>query len=161
MASLDIATALVNVRSAISELAAWQTMCGVSTAAEAAQRIVYGSNSVECELPIDQQFPVIILTFKQFSTEWKGNKLHGSVTFELDFSFLMNESEKGSFSDQFLWIWQQLSLMLAALEGAVGKSGEVMIRSLSIPIEPGRFDPDKNTGTSEWTFVIAIGGDFI
>lgn len=161
MASMDIGTALANIKTMLSNLTAWQTICGVATAAEAAQKIHFGAVEFDTENPGAELSPNIILDVTSLNTIWKANKLHGTAVFELRFYMQMEEDEKASYSTQYAWIWTQLSAMLAAIDGAVGDAGETMIQSLTVPLMPGRIDPDENMGLSEWNFIISIGVDFI
>ena len=73
----------------------------------------------------------------------------------------MPEAEKATYSVQYIWIWQQFSAMLDAINWAVGGAGQTMINNLDVPLMPGRLDPDQNGGGSEWNFVISMGVDFI
>lgn len=161
MAALDVATAFTNLKTMLSNLTAWQTICGVSTASEAAQKIHYGAVEFDAENPGGELSPNIILDVTSLNTIWKANKLHGTVVFELRFYMQMDEAEKASYSTQYLWIWTKFSAMLAAIDGAVGDAGGTMIQSLTVPLMPGRIDPDDNMGQSEWNFIISIGVDFI
>lgn len=154
MAALDVASALTSIRTMLSGLSAWQTICGVSTAAKAAERIHYGAVD---ELDESTLSPCIILDVTSLPANWLGNRLQGEVTFEMRFYLEMPDSKKASFGDQYLWAWQQFSAMLDAINGAVGDAGEAMIQSLSVPLMPGRIDPDENGGLSEWNFILSLG----
>lgn len=161
MAALDVGTALTNLKTMLSELTAWQTICGVSTDAEAALKIHYGAveedpDNEGCELN-----PSIVLDVTSLTTTWQANKLHGTATFEIRFYMEMPDAEKATYGTQYVWIWQQFSSMLAAIDGAVGGAGQAMIDSLSVPLLPGRIDPDDNGGKSEWNFVLSLTVDFI
>jgi hypothetical protein len=102
-----------------------------------------------------------VLDITSLSTKWVANRLHGTAVFEMRFYLEMPEAEKATYSDQYIWIWEQFSAMLDAINGAVGGAGQSMIDSLDIPLMPGRLDPDQNGGGSEWNFVISMGVDFI
>jgi len=52
MAALDVAGAIANTKSMLSNLSAWQTICGVSTAALAAARIYEGGTDEDEELSL-------------------------------------------------------------------------------------------------------------
>jgi len=161
MAALDVGTALTSLRTMLSGLTAWQTICGVSSASEAAARIHYGAveadeQSAGCDLN-----PCIVLDVTSLTTAWMGNKLHGKVIFELRFYMEMPDAEKATYGTQYIWIWQQFSAMLAAIDGAVGGAGQAMIDSLDVPLFPGRIEPDENGGKSEWNFVLSMRLDFI
>lgn len=161
MAALDIGTALTTLRTMLSGLTAWQTICGVSSSSEAALKIHYGAVEEDPEHPDCELNPCIVLDVTSLPTGWKANKLHGTATFEMRFYLEMPEAEKTTYSTQYLWVWQQFSAMLAGIDGAVGGAGQAMIDSLSVPLLPGRIDPDDNGGKSEWNFVISLTVDFI
>jgi hypothetical protein len=161
MAALDVGTALSNVRTMLSGLSAWQTICGVSTAAEAAKKIHYGAVELDPDEPTSSSNPCIVLDITSLPTTWRANRLHGTATFEIRFYLEMPEAEKATYSIQYIWIWQQFSAMLDAINGAVGGAGQTMINNLDVPLMPGRLDPDVNGGGSEWNFVISMGVDFI
>jgi hypothetical protein len=161
MAALDVGTSLVSLRTMLSGLSAWQTICGVSTSAEAAKRIHYGAVELDQDEPTSSSNPCIVLDITSLSTQWLANRLQGTAVFEMRFYLEMPEAEKATYSVQYIWIWQQFSAMLAAINGAVGGAGQSMIDSLDIPLMPGRLDPDVNGGGSEWNFVISMGVDFI
>lgn len=161
MAALDVGIAFTSLRTMLSGLSAWQTICGVSSSAEALKRIHYGAVELDSELPESSENPCIVLDITSLSTKWKANRLHGTAVFEMRFYLEMPEAEKATYSTQYLWVWQQFSAMLDAINGAVGGAGQSMIQSLDIPLMPGRIDPDNNGGGSEWNFVISMGVDFI
>ncbi len=160
MASLDVGTSLTNLKTMLSGLTAWQTICGVSSSAEAALKIHYGAVEEDSEDDCDQN-PCMILDVTSLDTTWKANKLHGTAVFELRFYMQMPDAEKATYGTQYIWIWQQFSAMLAAIDGAVGGAGQTMIDSLNVPLLPGRLEPDENNGKSEWNFVLSLGVDFI
>jgi hypothetical protein len=161
MAALDVGTSLATLRTMLSGLSAWQTICGVSTSAEAAKRIHYGAVELDQDEPTSSSNPCIVLDITSLSTKWLANRLQGTAVFEMRFYLEMPEAEKSTYSVQYIWIWQQFSAMLAAINGAVGGAGQSMIDSLDVPLMPGRLDPDQNGGGSEWNFVISMGVDFI
>ena len=161
MAALDVGTALTTLRTMLSNLTAWQTVCGVSSASEAAKKIHYGAVELDQDEPASSHNPCIVLDITSLSTQWRANRLHGTAVFELRFYLEMPDAEKASYAAQYIWIWQQFSAILDGINGAVGGSGQAMINNLDIPLMPGRLDPDNNTGGSEWNFVISMGLDFI
>lgn len=161
MAALDIGTALVNLRTMLSGLSAWQTICGTSMASEAARKIHYGAVELDPEDPEASENPCIVLDITSLPTVWKGNTLHGTATFEIRFYLEMPDAEKATYGTQYIWIWTQFSAMLAAINGAVGGAGQAMISNLDVPLTPGRIDPDNNGGGSEWNFVLSLTVDII
>ena len=50
MAALDVATTLTNLRTIWAGMSSWQSICGVSTTAEAAKRIVIGGTVENVEI---------------------------------------------------------------------------------------------------------------
>lgn len=161
MADLDVGTALSTLRTTLSSLSAWQTICGVSTAAEAIKKIHYGAVELDQDEPASSQNPCIVLDVTSLATTWKANRLHGTAVFEMRFYLEMPDAEKSSYGTQYVWVWQQFSAMLDAINGAIGGAGQTMINNLDVPLMPGRLDPDNNGGGSEWNFVISMGVDFI
>lgn len=161
MAALDVGTALTNLQTMLSGLTAWQTICGVSTSAAAALKIHFGAVEEDPESPGCELNPCMVLDVTSLNTTWKANKLHGTAVFEMRFYLEMPDAEKATYGTQYVWIWSQFSSMLAAIDGAVGGAGGTMIDSLSVPLLPGRIDPDDNGGKSEWNFVLSLGVDFI
>jgi len=158
MAALDVGTALSNVRTMLSGLSAWQTICGAASAAEALTRIHYGALEDDQE---STSAPCIILDVTSLPTNWLANRLQGNLTIEMRFYLEMPEAERATFSDQYIWVWQKFSAMMDGINGAVGDSGEAMIRTLTVPLMPGRIDPDENGGLSDGNFILALGLDFI
>lgn len=161
MAALDVGISLSSLRTMLSGLTAWQTICGVSTSSEAALKIHYGAVEEDPEHPDCELNPCIVLDVTSLATTWQGNKLHGKLIFEIRFYMEMPDAERATYGTQYIWIWTQFSAMLAAIDGAVGSAGQQMIDSLDVPLLPGRLDPDENGGKSEWNFVISLGVDFI
>lgn len=158
MAALDVGTALSNVRTMLSGLSAWQTICGVATSGAAIHRIHYGAIEDDQE---STSAPCIILDVTSVPTNWLANRLQGTLTIEMRFYLEMPNSERETFSDQYIWAWQKFSAMMDGINGACGDAGEVMIKSLDVPLMPGRIDPDMNKGVSEWNFILSLGVDFI
>jgi hypothetical protein len=161
MAALDVGTALANLKTMLSGLAAWQSICGVSSSTEAAKRIHYGATELDPEEQEGSENPCIVLDITSLSTTWRANRLHGTAIFEMRFYLEMPDAEKQSYSTQYIWVWQKFSAMLDAVNSAVAGSGQAMIKNLDVPLMPGRIDPDNNGGGSEWNFVISMGVDFI
>lgn len=158
MAALDVATALANVRTMLSGLSAWQTICGVSSSTEAAYRIFYGAIDENQEI---NSAPCIILDVSSVPTNWLGARLHGTLAVEVRCYLITPESERVTIGSQYVWVWQKLSAMMDGINGAVGDAGEIMMNSLSVPLMPGRVDPDSNQGENEWLFIIELTADFI
>ena len=157
MAALDVATTIANCKSMLSGLAAWQSICKVSTSAEAAKRIVEGGT----EEPEDAALcPIILLDVTSVPTNWIANRLRGTLTIEIRVE-LEVPPEYVTFAQQYVWIWQQCSALLAGINGAVGGSGQLMIDRLETPLLPGRKDPNLVNGRNEWGFIISLSVDFM
>jgi hypothetical protein len=155
MAALDVVGALASVKTMLSELTAWQTICGVSSAAEAAKRIHEGGIEVE---EGQTTAPSIVLDITSFPTTWKANRFHGDLAIEIRVEFEVPEENRATFSDQYVWVWGKYSDILAGIAGAVGGSGQHMSTTLETPLMPGRVDPDDNSGRCEWNFVLSLTG---
>ena len=161
MAALDAGTALASLRTMLSALPAWQTICGVSTSAEAAKKIHYGAVEVDQDEPTSNSNPCIVLDITSLSTTWKATRLHGTAVFEIRFYLEMPEAEKATYGTQYLWIWQKFSELLDAINTTLSRDGGEMVKTVDVPLMPGRLDPDNNGGGSEWNFVLSLGVDFI
>ena len=79
MAALDFAGAVTNVKTMLSGLTAWQTICGVSSSAEAAKRIHLGGCEEEQE---ESLAPVIILDIDPFNTNWASYQLRSIFSWQ-------------------------------------------------------------------------------
>jgi hypothetical protein len=161
MAVLDAGTYLATVRTVLSGLSAWQTLCGVSTAAEAIQHIHFGALDLDKDASPGDENPCMILDVTSLPTEWRGNRLHGTITVEIRVYLSMPESERATYGSQYVWVWSKFSAILDAINGVVGDAGEIMIRSMAVPLFPGRVDPDNNGGEGEWLFVLSLTSDII
>ena len=127
MAALDVGTALTNLKTMLSGLTAWQTLCGVSSSTEAAKKIHFGATEIDEEDERGSENPCIVLDITSLSTKWKANRLHGTAVFEMRFYLEMPDAEKATYSTQYIWVWEQFSAMLDAVNGAVGGAGQSMI----------------------------------
>jgi hypothetical protein len=74
MAALDVAGAIANVKTMLSGLAAWQTICGVTTTGEAAKRIHLGAIEDTGE---ESPCPCILLDIDPFNSDWMPSTAHG------------------------------------------------------------------------------------
>jgi hypothetical protein len=73
----------------------------------------------------------------------------------------MPESERATYGSQYVWVWSKFSALLDGINSAVGGGGEIMIRSMGVPLFPGRVDPDNNGGQDEWLFVFSLTSDIV
>jgi hypothetical protein len=157
MAALDVGTAMQNVKTMLSNLTAWQTICGAANASEAALRIYEGG----IEETDETLAPVCFLDFTSLPTNWLGNRFQGRLTIEMRFELAVPIDNQTSYADQFVWVWDQVSDLLAGINGAVGGSGGLMADTLEMPTQPGRIDPHENKGRCEWGFILALSVDFL
>lgn len=158
MAWLDVDTTVQNVKTMLSNLAAWQTICGVGSASEAAEKIITGGMAEDEE---ESLAPVIFLDVSDVPVEWLGNKYQGQLTVEIRCELAIPPANQKTFSDEWRYAWQKCSAILAGINGAVGGSGGLMARSLSMPTKPGKIDPNENQGRCEWGFILNMVIDFI
>jgi len=158
MAVLDVASAISNVKTMVAGLSAWQTICGVATSTEAAERIY--KNGVEegedCSLT-----PCIILRTAPLQTDYSGSHMRGQLTIELRVELEVPSNKQGTHEEQYVWVQEKCSALMAAIPAAVNGSGQLMMRGMNLPQDPGPIDPDENQGRCEWAFVIALVLDFI
>jgi len=154
MARLDVAATLANVRTTLAGIVTWQTLCNVNSSTEAAKRIHFGG--VFEEYGDDTSAPLCILQIDPASTEWNAGTARGRLTVGARFDLSMPAEHHNSYGAQYVWAWEQLSSILAGINSAVGGSGQLMLRSLNVPQEPGPINPDENQGRNEWAFRIDL-----
>lgn len=137
----------------LSGLTAWQSICGVATAAEAALRIYeYG---VE-EDPACTLCPLIILDIDETVLTWTGGTTQGTLPVDVRIELEIPPDNRGTYSEQGTWFWQQLSALLAGITGAVGGGGQLMFRGLTMPVKPGLIDIKENNGRVEWMTTLRL-----
>ena len=153
MASLDIATTITNVKTMLGSLAAWQTICSVPTAAEALERIHEGGIEEDGS---ETLCPCIILDVNPLQTDWMPTTSHGDAVIEVRIELEVPEEERCSYQRQYIWTWQQVSALLAGINGAVGQSGGLMIEGLNMSLKPSPIDPDDNNGRIEWGCILEL-----
>lgn len=157
MAALDFAGAVTNVKTMLSGLTAWQTICGVSSSSEAAKRIHLGGCEEEQE---ESLVPVIILDIDPFNTNWLQSTFRGKLPVEIDIQLAVPESNQATISDQYAWVWAQAGSILAGINGAI-ISGTIMADALNMSVKPGAIDPDPNQARCEWGFVLVLTLEFL
>lgn len=153
MAVLDIDGAVDNVKVLLKGLATWQAICGVSTAAEAAERIHKGG--IEEGEPASET-PYIILDVDPFQGEWKPDAINGDLTIEARVELEVPPENCRTYSEQYTWVWQQHGGLLREISAGVRGAGQLMLQSLSTPLKPSRIDPDDTGGRVEWAFTIGL-----
>lgn len=160
MASLDVIGAIDNCKTMLSGLTAWQTICGVSSSADSAKRIHLGAIEDDGE---QTPCPCIILDIDPFSSDWMPSTSHGRLTIEIRIELEIEQDYRGSFVDQYRWSWTKISAILAGINGVVNGSGQMMVRSITMPIPPGPINPDENVvgRQYEWGCVLNLICDFI
>lgn len=159
MAALDIAGAMQNVKTMLAGLSAWQTICGVSASGPASLRIYEGG--IEEEKDGTTLAPCCFLDFTSLPTNWLGSRFQGRITVEMRFELAVPEANQTTYADEFVWVWEKCSAILAGINGAVGNAGQLMADSLEMPLKPGKIDPHENNGRCEWGFILALSMDFI
>ncbi|MGV2337614.1 MAG UNVERIFIED_CONTAM: hypothetical protein LVR18_27220 [Planctomycetaceae bacterium] len=152
MSALDILGLLNNTKTMIAGLAAWQSVCNVTTSAEAGSRIYLGG--VEAA-PEDDTSPLCWLDVNPATFDWMGTS-RGRVTVEAVFEIGIPTEEQVTFQREFRYAWTQASAILAGINGAVNGSGQLMMRSLTMPLRPGLINPEDNDGRHDWRFTLGL-----
>jgi hypothetical protein len=152
MARLDVLGLLTNTRSMLGSLTAWQEICGVSTAGEATERIYLGG---VVAAPEQALAPICWLDVDPANFDWQGTS-RGRVTIEARFEIAIPEDKIADYSQQFSWIWGRVSALMADINAAVNGSGQLMLRSLTMPVRPGPIDPDDNDGRTDWMLQLGL-----
>lgn len=153
MAALDFGGTLANVKTMLSGVAAWQTICGVSTSALAAERIYLGGLAED----VDDESPcpcaVINIGDQGSPVEWNRST---ALAVEIVFQLPMPDEEQQNESDQWIWIWSKHSALVAGIHAAVGGSGQLQHTATTTVVKPGPINPDENQGRNEWTFTLSL-----
>lgn len=153
MAALDIDDCVQNVKTMLKNLSAWQTILGVSTAADAAEHIhEYGVEDSDD----DPATPCIILDVEDLPTRWQAGELAGSLTVQMRLELEIPEANRDTYSTQGRWFWQKLSALLAGINGGVNDGGELMLDGVSMLLKPGRIEPDTNNGRTDWMCILGL-----
>lgn len=148
MTTCDFTGLIANTKTLLSGLTAWQGICGVSTTAEAAERIYeYGVDEPEDGSSL---CPLIILDVDTDSLEWQGGHLNGPVTVTVRMELEVPALHQETYATQAVWFWDQMSAILNGVNSTVNKSGALMLERISMLVKPGRIDPDENSGRTEW-----------
>ena len=156
MAAFDVAGAIANTKTMLAALPAWQTICGVDNATEAAQRIHEGGTEEESETVC----PHIILDVTSLPTNWLGNHFRGRLSIEVRCELAIPEAQQRTYSTQYVWMWEKFGTIMEGINGAVGDASQMMADSLEVPVFPGRVDPNTNGGRVEWGFVLSLSCNF-
>lgn len=157
MTALNILGLLDNTKAMLASLTAWKAVCGVSTAAEAADRIFLGG--VEAT-PEEDTSPLCWLDVNPSTFDWFSTS-RGRVTVEAIFEMSVPETERATFGNEFRWAWTQASAILNEINSTVNGSGQLMLRSLTMPLRPGLIDPADNDGRHDWRFTLGLVVDVI
>jgi hypothetical protein len=152
MARLDVLGLLTNTRSMLGSLTTWQEICGVSTAGEATERIYLGG---VVAAPEEALAPICWLDVDPANFDWQGTS-RGRVTIEARFEIAIPEDKIADYSQQFSWIWGRVSALMADINATVNGSGQLMLRSLTMPVRPGPIDPDDNDGRTDWMLQLGL-----
>ena len=141
MSALDILGLLDNTRTMLAGLAAWQSVCGVATSVEAAQRIYLGGVEATSE---EDTSPLCWLDVNP-------------TVFEIS----VPETERVTFQDEYRYAWTQASAILAGINAGVNGSGQLMLRTLTMPLRPGLINPEDNDGRHDWRFTLGLVVDVV
>jgi hypothetical protein len=157
MSALDILGLLDNTRTMLAGLAAWQSVCGVATSAEAAQRIYLGGVEATSE---EDTSPLCWLDVNPTTFDWMATS-RGRVTVEAVFEIGVPETERVTFQDEYRYAWTQASAILAGINASVNGSGQLMLRTLTMPLRPGLINPEDNDGRHDWRFTLGLVVDVV
>jgi hypothetical protein len=152
VAALNLAGAMANLKTMLSGLTAWTTICTTAGGASAALRIYEGGTEQEGETLA----PCIFLDFTSLPTNWIGQRFTGRLSFEIRCEFPIPKDNRLTYSDEYLYAWGFLSDMLAGINGAVGGAGQLMADSLEVATAPARISPEENQGRVEWGFILTL-----
>lgn len=148
MASLDVAGALQNIAAAWSNITAWQSICGVATAAEALERIHIGGTNDEDETIV----PATIIIVESLPLTINATKLRGKLTARISCWLAIPPERCGTYQDQYLWVCEQWSAIMRGLETNANQAGGLMLNDLTVSQVPGEFERTVNSGRKEWLF---------
>ena len=149
MAALDVATALENVRDFYAAMTSWRAICGVSTSAEAEERIYIGGT----EEDVESLVPSIVLEVFALPIENTGGHYRSPNLEVLVWCEIAVPVEScRTLEDQYLYVWQRWSLMAAELDVLSRSDGGGMSRDMRFNQLPGRKDSKLNQGRKEWGF---------
>lgn len=153
MAALDVAGAIDNVKTMLSELSAWQAICAVNNSTDAAKRIYEGGVQEDPDKTVN---PCIVLDIDPFTSEWMPSTSKGVLVVEIRTELVIPEDKRGSYATQYVWVWQQVAALLAGINANINDPGELMVENINLPLKPGPIDPGDNQGRIEWGFIIAL-----
>lgn len=158
MAIFDIAGAVENVKTMLQSIAAWQTICGVSTAAEAAKRIHFG---VVEDDGSETLCPLLILDVEPITTTWNADRLRGKLQVEIRMELAIPEEHQRTPQAAYSWVWARIGEMMAGVSDGVAQSGELMVESFVMRHRPAPIEPDENFGRKEWGVIWDLNLDFV
>lgn len=153
MSALDVDGAIQNVKSMLSNLSAWQTITGTSSASHAAEFIhEFGVDEVEGE----SACPLIILDVGELGLQWRGGQLDGEFIVEARLELAIPDEQQQSYATEGRWFWQQLVTLLDGINSNVQGGGELMLQNIDFALKPGRIDPNDNEGRIEWMTILSL-----
>lgn len=164
MAALDVNTCMTNIRTLISGLTTWQTITGTSSATDSAKYIFRGGFRVQDESPeneISPEPPYCILDIEDLNANWKQSRFHATFGAMLWFELAVPQSNQSTYETQYIWVWQQLSGILADINSGVQDGGQLMSEAISLVIKPGLVTPEENSGRCDWRFALGLEGNLI
>lgn len=157
MANLDVDGAVQNVKTMLSGLSWWQSICKTTDSTTAAQSIVEGGAET---LPDESPAPLIVLDIDPFNTDWMSTS-RGQLTIRIHVELPIPPDNQETYSARYRYAWQQFGSMMAGINGAVNGSGQLMLRGLNVVQEPGEFDPTTTGNRPEWGWIVAVVLDFV
>jgi len=156
MAALDIATSVANVKAMLGSLTAWQTITGAANAA-AAEAFIYLGGYENTDDGASPRAPFCILDIDNFSMRVIGGKKHtGQLPVDMIFELAVPSASQGSYADQYEWVWEQISALLAGITAGTNGGGQLMNPEFELMLKPGQIDPKENNGRCDWLFVIRL-----
>ena len=150
MAQLDLGATLANVKTMLSGLTAWQTICSVATSTEAAERIYLGGAEDSGDL-----CPCCVIDLADSSAPFEFNR-STAVNVEMRFQLAMPEDQQKNLQTEYIWAWSQCSALLLGIRENSNGTGELMHTGTSLTVKPGPIDPAENDQRNEWAFTLQI-----
>ena len=152
MAAIDVATTLQNCKTMWSGLAAWQAICGVATATEAAERIYIGGTPEDT----DSLVPSTVFEIAGIPLQKTGAHFRGTMDVNIWCELEVPNTNNDTYENQYLWVWSKWAALMAEMITTSNTSGGLMLESLRPVQLPGRKDSKVNQGRKEWGFTFAF-----
>jgi hypothetical protein len=78
------------------------------------------------------------------------------VVIEIWTEFPVPDDQQETYAMQYVWVWTQVSAIIAGINGAVGGSGGLALNDVDMTLKPGPIDKDENDGRCEWAFILNL-----